>query len=168
MKRISNLNYNVDLDSEDYQKMLEFIKANHLYEYEYRNLPIPVFSYIKPTMGVRFILHIMLSLGEFDTELDLILNPTLLESLRYSRLIGPENDVDSLELYSEELLKKYILDQLRYFPNISKVLDQWIVTAGGLFDSVIIRNEIPITDMPPSHQTEMNESKDEEVLKTYM
>ncbi len=45
------------------------------------------------------------------------------------------------------------------------VLDQWIVTAGDMFDSVILRNEIPITDMPPCHQTALNQSKDEEVVK---
>ena len=37
-----------------------------------------------------------------------------------------------------------------------KVLSQWIVTAGELFDSVIIENEIPITDMPPGCQTALD------------
>lgn len=55
-----------------------------------------------------------------------------------------------------------------YFPDSSKVLDKWIVTVGDLFDSVIFRNEIPITDMPPAHQTALNDSKDEEVLKTWI
>ena len=29
------------------------------------NLPVPVYSYIRPTMGTHFILHIMLSLGRY-------------------------------------------------------------------------------------------------------
>ena len=65
-------NYGSDNDQEQWSCMEKHI----LYEDDLRHLPIPVFSYIKPTMG-RFILHIMLSLGEFDTELDLILYPTL-------------------------------------------------------------------------------------------
>ena len=54
-----------------------------------------MFSYVKPTIGPRFILHIMLSLGEFETELDLILYPTLRDYLRYAGLIGELNDEES-------------------------------------------------------------------------
>ena len=43
------------------------------------------------------------------------------------------------------------------------MIDKWIVTAGDLFESVIVRNEIPINDMPPALQVALNESKDEEV-----
>ena len=85
------------------------MKKHILYEDDLRHLPIPVFSYIKPTMGPRFILHIMLSLGDFDTELDLIPHPTLRDSLRYAKLIGENNDEDSLQSYSNSLLKKFIL-----------------------------------------------------------
>ena len=138
------------------------------YNDEYRHIPIPVFSYVKPTMGPRFILHILLSLGEFDTEMDLILHRTLRESLRYAKLIGPLDDDASLKEYSNQILRKYIEEQLQYFPNSSNVLDTWIVTAADLFDSVIIRNEMPITDMPPAHQTALNESKDKEVLDTWI
>ena len=47
------------------------------------------------------------------------------------------------------------------------VLDQWIITAGALFDSVILTDEIPITDMPPCHQTALNQSKDDEVINVW-
>ena len=144
--------------------MWSFLQEHMLYDDDLRHIPIPVFSYVKPTMGARFLLHVMLSLGDFDTEVDLILHRTLRESLRYAKLIGPLDDDDSLQQYSNMLLKKYIEEQLVYFPNSSKVLDSWIVTAADLFDSVIIRNEIPITDMPPAHQTALNECKEQEVV----
>ena len=37
-----------------------------------QHLPIPVYSYIRPDMGTKFLLHILLSLGRFITEIDLI------------------------------------------------------------------------------------------------
>ena len=40
-------------------------------------LPIPVFSSITPKTPVPFLLHIMLMLGEYDTELDLKMQPTM-------------------------------------------------------------------------------------------
>ena len=48
-----------------------------------------------------------------------------------------------------------------------KVLCQWIVTAGDLFESVIMKNEIPITDMPPACQTALDNSMEEEVVKSW-
>ena len=48
------------------------------------------------------------------------------------------------------------------------VLSQWILTAGELFDSIILHNDIPITDMPPAHQTALHTLKDEEVLKMWL
>ena len=169
--KIINLNaistQNGDFECEEDHDMWLFMRDNLLYDDEYRHVPIAVFSYVKPTMGPRFILHILLSLGEFDTELDLILHPKLCDSLRYAKLIGPLDDEESLKEYSNQLLRKYIEQQMVYFPNSSNVLDQWIVTAGDLFESVILQNAIPITDMPPAHQTALNDSKDAEVLETW-
>jgi len=121
-----------------------FIQDNMLYDDDDRHIPIPVFSYVKPTLGPRFILHILLSLGEFETEIDLILHENLRESFRYAKLIGLENDEASLKEYSSHLLKRYIEEQLIFFPNSIKVLSQWIVTAGCLFDSVIIIIKVPM------------------------
>ena len=50
-------------------------------------------------MGTRFILHIMLLLGEFDTEHDLYLHRSLRESLRYCKLIGSSSCHLDLEKY---------------------------------------------------------------------
>ena len=41
------------------------------------HLPIPVYSGIKPSMGPKFILNTLLSLGIFSTERKLLLNDTL-------------------------------------------------------------------------------------------
>ena len=158
---------NENFISDDDSTLWNFMKHNLLYDDELKHLPIPVHSYVRPTMGPRFILHIMLSLGEFDTEYDLIAHRTLRESLRYAKLIGPLDDDESLLKYSNELMKTFILEQLIYYPNSMKVIDQWIVTAAELFESVIINNEIPITDIPPSHQTALNAVMDEKVLQKW-
>ena len=101
--------------------------------------------------------------------MDLILHQTqtLWDALRYCKLIGPNDDEDSLQTYANSLLKTFILEQQQYFPNSSKICGDWIVTASHLFESIIIKNEIPITDMPPTHQTALNEFKDEEVLRIW-
>ena len=153
-----------EFDTEEDFHMWNFMEENLLYNDGKRHLPILVFSFVRPTLGPQFILHILLSMDQFETEIDMILHPTLRESLRYAKLIGPLDDEDSLKVYSSQFLSKYITEQLVNFPNSMKVLSQWILTASNLFDSIIFRNEIPITDMPPAHQTALNESNDEKVI----
>ena len=62
-------------------EMVAHIENNLVYNDDHEDhLPIPVFSYIRPTMGTQFILHLLLSLGHFSTEIDLLVHPNIKES----------------------------------------------------------------------------------------
>ena len=50
---------------------------------EYYTLPTPIFSYTKPSSGVKLTLNILLSMGCFDADINLTLHSTLQDSLRY-------------------------------------------------------------------------------------
>ena len=76
------------------------------------------------------------------------MQPSIGGSLRYAKLIGPSNDKDNLQQYSNQLLYSWIEEQLQYFPIGRRILSEWIVIAGDLFDSVIVRDELAITQMP--------------------
>lgn len=154
--------------SEDEMDHLEFAKKNlvisHADDEDY-HLPIPVFSYSRPTTGVNFILHILLSLGEFETEIDLTTHKSLRECLRYANLIGPSNDPQDLETYSDNLLRLYIEEQVITFPNSRRVIQSWIVAAGDLFDKIIIDDEIPVTDLPAVQQSALFQSQEERCVE---
>ena len=122
---------------------------------KYYTLPTPVFSYTKLSSGVQFLLHILLSMGSFDTKIDLTLHETLRESLRYAKLIGPSNEPDDLTRYSNDLMLKYFKEQIVTFPNSKYVLQSWIVQAADIFDSIIIDNELRTTDLPTVQQSEI-------------
>ena len=125
-----------------------------------KHLPIPVFSYINPTMGTQFILHLLLSMGYFSTEIDLTLH-----EIRYAKLIGTKNDIESLQDYSNNLLRRFIEEQLVFFPNSKRVIDGWIITAGELLDEIIVHNNTPISNMPPVQQTAIFADSDEKATK---
>ena len=78
------------------------------------HLVISVYSYLKPTLGVQFIHYVMLSLGRFATEIDLTMQLTIREVLRYAKLIGPSNDKNELENCSNQLFHLWIEEQLQY------------------------------------------------------
>ena len=129
------------------------------------HLPVPVFSYIRPTMGTHFILHILLSLGRYKTEMDLLQHRSLRESFRYAKLIGPEDDDESLQKYSNEVFVLFIEEQLIFFPNSRSIIDSWITITADLFNEAIKNDSIPITDMPAVQQTTLMKSIDENCIK---
>ena len=100
-------------------------------------------------MNTSFLLHILLSMGSFETEIDIFLHPTMKDCFRYCGLIGESDDEASLQQYVNDLTKKFIIDQMQYFPNSKKVIDFWIITTYELFKSIIVDNILPVTEMPP-------------------
>ena len=78
-------------------EFLEHVVANLIIGIEYEiHPPVPVFPYIKPTMGVQFLLHNMLSMGRFETKIDLNTHTALQDSLHYAKPIGTYNDTNDL------------------------------------------------------------------------
>ena len=66
----------------------------------------------------------------------------------HAKLIGDEYDPGSLEVHSNQVMYKYIETQVVYFPNGQRFITALIIQSGDVFDSIIIKNEIPITEMP--------------------
>lgn len=141
------------------------VYSDFLFDDEKEHLPIPVFSYIIPTMGTSFLLHIMLSMGRFETEIDLTMHATILECLRSCGLVGCNNDTDSLKRYADELLHKFIIEQVQYFPNSQRVIDFWIIAASQLFHSVIVEDELPVTEIPPVQLSKLMASTDGQIIR---
>jgi hypothetical protein len=125
------------------------------------HLPTPVYSYTRPTCGHKFVMHILLSMGEFTTEAELMMHSSLRDCLRAANLIGPLNDEESLRSYSNQLLKRFIEEQLCYFSNSQRVLNDWIALSGDIFDSIIVDDEMLVTDMPSVQLTSVLRSPDE-------
>ena len=123
------------------QMFLDFSK-NHLFydDYDDEHLPIPVYSGIRHSMGTKFILNALLSLGRFSTERKILLNDTLRGFFRDAKLIGEEDYTEYLQNYSNQVMNIFVNDQLVFFPHSQRMIDAFIIQAGDLLDSVIINN----------------------------
>ena len=115
--------------------------------------PDPVFPYIKPTMGVHILFHIMISMVQFKTKIYFIANNTLREILCYAKYIGSSNEPGEIVGYSNALICWFIKEQLSFFPDSKIVIDGWIIIGGELFDSIIINNDFLIIYMLSVQQT---------------
>ena len=101
-----------DDDSVD-DEFTAHVHCNLIHIDDQEHLPIPVFSFISPTISTSFLLHIMLSMGRFETEIDLLTHGSIKECLRYCRLIGENDDDESLATYAEVLTKRFIEEQMQ-------------------------------------------------------
>ena len=106
--------HTIDELDEEQIRFSDFAYTNLIYKRkkEENHLPIPVYSFIKPSNGIRFLTHILLSQGEFSTEIDLMTHQTIRDCFRHANLIGEENTTEALQEYSNKLLAKYIKEQL--------------------------------------------------------
>ena len=96
-------------------------------------------------------------MGRFDTDVDMTMQITLYDALCYAKLVETDNVKESLKQYSRSLLWRFIEEQLVHFPNPFREIDSFIINYVQIFDDVIIKDSIPITDMPPLLQTEISE-----------
>ena len=100
------MNSNLLNDEEMYQ--YKFYQDEILYKSKQKHLPIPIYTYTQPTLSVQFLLHVLLSLCHYETEVDVILHPTLRDSFRAAKLIGLSDDLELLQLYSNKALCLFI------------------------------------------------------------
>ena len=73
------------------------IMNNFFYKGEEDLLPMPVVSGTIPSNAHQFLIHIILSLGKYNTEIDKLVHPYIRDSIRYVGLIGDATDKDSLK-----------------------------------------------------------------------
>ena len=108
------------------------VHCNILHTGDQEHLPIPVFSLITPTISTSFLLHGMLSMGRFETEIDLFTHGSIKEFLKYCHLIGDNDNEEYLQHYAEDITKRFIKEQMQYFPNAQRFIDLWIITTFNL------------------------------------
>ena len=113
MRDIINVAINNRLDINADKELYNHVMKNIIYDADEKDhLRIPVYSYIRPTISISFLLHMMFSMGEYETEIDLLKHASLRECFRCAQLIEQGNTVADLEYYTNKLTKEYIVEQL--------------------------------------------------------
>mmetsp|Transcript_10982 Transcript_10982/g.23257 ORF Transcript_10982/g.23257 Transcript_10982/m.23257 type:complete len:195 (+) Transcript_10982:5384-5968(+) len=116
-------------------------------------LPIPVISSTSPENAQQFLMHIILLLGKYDTEMDARTKPTIRDSLRGVNLIGDTNNLESLKRYSAKLAEKYIEEQMGFYPNSLNKTKNFLTMSKTVFDNAIIHNALAMNKLPPFTMT---------------
>jgi predicted GIY-YIG superfamily endonuclease len=122
-------------------------------------LPIPVYSNIKPTQPHRFLIHVLLSMGDFSNELELWEQGSIREAFLKARLICEAD----LEGSVKKLVRKYIMEQLLFMPGGTQMFDRLCVAAHSVLSSVLLLGEVPVEEMPSVLYTSLRQETTEKV-----
>ncbi len=135
----------------------------HVVESKDHRLPIPVMSSVTPRNPSDFLLHVMLMIGEVKTELDLRCYGSIKEVLASVKLIPDSNldDRECLKRYSTQLLKRVIREVIPFQAITMRVMQEFIVKCKRLFDSVLLEDAIPLSEIPPCLLTDILNDKAE-------
>jgi len=124
-------------------------------------LPIPVFSNIKPTTPHRFLIHLLLSMGDFNNEFELWEQGSIKNAVAMGRLISNLNQEESVK----ELVTKYVMEQLLFMPGGTQMFDRLCVAAHSVLTSALILDELPINELPSVLYTSLRQETVEKVEK---
>jgi hypothetical protein len=136
-----------DLDNANQQYKLEYMDQ-FFYDDGMSMCPVPISINVHPKFTHMFFIHILLTHGNFITELDVLQHSFPREMLQSAQLIGKESDDQSLDVYLSNLLRLYILNELQYLPNSMHRMDTYIPLLQHLFDDVITQNKFSATEHP--------------------
>ena len=109
-----------------------------------------VFSKVYPRSPANFLIHFLLSNAKFETELELFDVATLKDAFVKGEIVPDKQTFDEQDV--NEILKKYVLEQLRYLPGGTRSFDSNLLAAKSAFKGMLIENDIyneglPITTM---------------------
>lgn len=136
------------LSTDEMSKKTEFMSV--YIEDDSKSLPpIPVWSMITPTNPHQFIIHLLLTLGKFDTEKDILLKPSMRECFKAARLVGSDDSEDAIRHDASKILYRYIMEQLVYSPYSLSKAEYYILIANQVILDAVLLDGISMNDMPP-------------------
>ena len=106
---------------------------------------VVVFSTVYPKNSFKFLLHLLYTMGEFDTEIDLF-NARTLRGCFVKANILPDGILN--ETHVTDLLKKYVLEQMKFLPGGSLSFSNRIVSAYESIHSLVMEDRADCLNFP--------------------
>ena len=86
-----------------------------------------VFSTIVPRNSSNFLIHLLLSLGQFTTEMDLFSHLSLKSAFAYAGLIRSSDGASDCEIL--QICRHFIMSQLRFYPGSATILERYTLAS---------------------------------------
>jgi predicted GIY-YIG superfamily endonuclease len=121
----------------------------------HEHFPVVWFSSIKPSHGTRWLLHLLISMGEFENEYNLYCKSNIISCFISCKLISENYENHDNDI--KHLAKRYILEQLNYIPGGSKQFDRNVVAAYQTLRHELLFDMPISSDIPPVLYTQLQD-----------
>ena len=128
----------------DHQAELETCFKRFVCESDKTRLPTTWFSSVRPTQPNRFLIHLLLSMGNFVEEYSLFNQPTLRHSFVHAHLLDEADVHGSID----KVARSYITQQLAGLPAGTNTFDRYAVAAYSTIRELFLNNEFHTTEIP--------------------
>jgi len=128
----------------DHQAELETCFKKFVCESDKMRLPTTWFSSAWPTQPNRFLIHLLLSMGNFVEEYSLFNQPTLRHSFIHACLLDEADVHGSID----KVARSYITQQLAGLPAGTNTFDRYAVAAYSTIQELFLNNEFHTTELP--------------------
>jgi hypothetical protein len=129
-------------------------------------LPIPVYNCIKPNNIMRFLIHIVLSLGRFNNEVELWDATDIRTVFQNAHLLPQQLNETNLNEAIQTIMKRYIQEQLHFIPSGTMSFDKYVIAAKYSIQRSLLENTINDVDLPSCLYTSLFQNANE-LCKTY-
>ena len=96
---ITTYQYHTNDSPPEIKEQVAVFKKHFIHIDQSNLLPIPVLSNTSPSNSIHFMIHIILSEGHFETEIDAMIHPLFRDCLRAVGSIWSDTDQESLKTY---------------------------------------------------------------------
>ena len=125
---------------------------------------VVVFSSVYPKNSFKFLLHLLYTMGEFETEIDLFNARTLRECFVKANIL-PDGVLN--ETHVAALLKKYVLEQMKFLPGGSVSFSNRIIAAYDSIHSLVMEDRADCLNFPCVLMNSLTE-KTETCIRTFI
>ena len=166
---LASVNHNFPINFRPLKVLLLSDPINPIFikDYGLQMLPVVVFSKVNPDRQCNYILHLLLVLGEYDTELDLK-TKTIRDAFVAAKIIDNSVDFDDEHVSSsclDHINRRVVNEIIPRQPVGMKRMDEFIVKSDQLIYSVLRDENPPVTEIPPILLTQLYETRKKDLLE---
>jgi hypothetical protein len=141
----------------------DFSDLYHRYVDATKTMPnVVVFTQVTPTQFSRFLVHLMLSMGTFVTEIDLYSAPSMIQAFRNAGLISHNNPTEE---DVKCLAKRYVQEQLQWLAIGTRRFSRLLMCVIDGLQRFLLHGEITYDALPLYLQRTMVEHATDEVAQ---
>ena len=140
-------------------------KKSYLYDRDdiSKSPAVVVFSDVKPTHCFKFLLHLLYTMGEFLTEIDLF-NEVALRDCFVTANILPTGQLSNVDVLN--LLRRYIKEQLFFLPGGNVSFSNKVVAAHDAIKSLVLDNTVEPLKFPAVLMNTLTETLETNIQST--